>query len=99
MRELKTMRLDVTGPLARLTLDRQNVLNAGDARWVGELNAVVGTLGAQPDVRVVVLTGAGRAFSTGVDLEALASREFGLAGWTSSSSRPSTVTVSAAASS
>jgi enoyl-CoA hydratase/carnithine racemase len=79
MRELKTMRLDVTGPLARLTLDRQKVLNAGDARWVGELNAVVGTLAAQPDVRVVVLTGAGRAFSTGVDLKALASREFGLA--------------------
>jgi len=56
-----------------------------------------------------VLTGAGRAFSTGVDLDALASGAFGLAdfvawedamvaidGWTGSLSRVSTATVWAA---
>ncbi len=79
MRGLETMRLDVAGPLARLTLDRPEVLNAGDAVWVRDLNDVVVALGARPDVCVVVLTGAGRAFSTGVDLKALASGAFGLA--------------------
>jgi enoyl-CoA hydratase/carnithine racemase len=59
-------------------LDRPEVLNAGDATWVRELGEVVARLGARPDVRVVMLTGAGRAFCTGVDLEALAGGRFGL---------------------
>jgi len=79
MAEPKTVRLDVTGPLARLTLDRPEVLNAGDARFARELKEVVAALGARPEVRVVVVTGEGRAFSTGVDLGALAHGEFGMA--------------------
>lgn len=47
MPRLETMRLAVAGPLARLTLDRPEVLNAGDARWVRDLNDVVGALGAR----------------------------------------------------
>jgi enoyl-CoA hydratase/carnithine racemase len=73
------MRLEVTGAVARLTLDRPRVLNAGNRRWVADLNEAVRRLEALPDVRVVVLTGAGRAFSTGVDLRELAAGEFGLA--------------------
>jgi enoyl-CoA hydratase/carnithine racemase len=73
-----SIRLDIDGPLARVTLDRQEVLNAGDASWVRDLNAVVRRLTDEPDVRVVVLTGAGRAFCTGVDLKALAGGSFGL---------------------
>src|SRR5439155_989096 len=79
MAEPKTVRLDVTGPLARLTLDRPEVLNAGDARFARELKEVVAALGARPEVRVVVVTGEGRAYSTGVDLGALAHGEFGMA--------------------
>ena len=64
--------------MARVTLDRPAVLNAGNAEWVRDLNAVVAQLECAPAVRVVVLTGAGRAFSTGVDLTALADGAFGL---------------------
>ncbi|MGH7356040.1 MAG: enoyl-CoA hydratase/isomerase family protein [Candidatus Rokuibacteriota bacterium] len=73
------MRLETGGPVARLTLERPEVLNAGDRAWVADLNAAVREIAALDDVRVVVLTGAGRAFSTGVDLTALASGAFGLA--------------------
>jgi enoyl-CoA hydratase/carnithine racemase len=76
---VKTIRLDLAGPLARVTLDRPEVLNAGDAQWVADLNEVVRRLQAAPGVRVVVLTGAGRAFCTGVDLTALAGGAFTLA--------------------
>lgn len=75
---MSTMRLALDGPMARLTLDRPEVLNAGNAEWVRDLNDVVERLARAPEVRVVVLTGAGRAFCTGVDLKALADGSFGL---------------------
>lgn len=70
-----TVRLDVQGPLARMTFDRPEVLNAGNARFAAELGEAVATLAARNDVRLVVMTGAGRAFQTGVDLKALAAGE------------------------
>ena len=76
---MKTIRLAIDGPLARVTLDRPDVLNAGNADWVRDLGEAVDQIARARDVRVVVLTGAGRAFCTGVDLGALASGAFGLA--------------------
>ena len=76
---MATIRLEVEGALARVTLDRPEVLNAGNAEWVRDLGDVVARLQARRDLRVVVLSGAGRAFCTGVDLKALAGGEFGLA--------------------
>jgi enoyl-CoA hydratase/carnithine racemase len=73
-----TIRLALEGPVARVTLHRPAVLNAGDAEWVRDLTEVIARLERAPDARVVVITGAGRAFSTGVDLDALASGAFGL---------------------
>jgi enoyl-CoA hydratase/carnithine racemase len=64
--------LAIDGPVARITLDRPEVLNAGDPGWVAALNDVVGQVAARSDLRVAVIAGAGRAFSTGVDLKALA---------------------------
>ena len=73
---MDTMHLQITGAVARLTLDRPRVLNAGNRQWVADLNEAVRGLEAAPEARVVVLTGAGRAFSTGVDLKELAAGEF-----------------------
>ena len=76
---MRTIRLEITGATATITLQRPDVLNAGNAEWVADLNEVVARLADAPDVRVAVITGAGRAFSTGVDLKALSSGQFGLA--------------------
>lgn len=55
--------------VARVTLDRPEVLNAMDQRTHEELAAVWDAVEADDEVRVVVLTGAGdRAFSVGQDL-------------------------------
>jgi enoyl-CoA hydratase/carnithine racemase len=75
---VSTVRLEVDPPSARLVFDRPEVLNAGDARWVADLGDAVRRLAAMPDVRVVTLTGTGRGFSTGVDLDALAAGELRL---------------------
>jgi enoyl-CoA hydratase/carnithine racemase len=76
---MNTMRLDIADGVARLTLDRPEVLNAGNAEWVRDLTAAVRRIGTAPAVRVAVISGAGRAFCTGVDLGALARGKFGFA--------------------
>jgi enoyl-CoA hydratase len=52
-----------------LTLNRPEVLNAANARLHTELVEVWPTIGRDPTVRVAVVTGAGRAFSAGGDLQ------------------------------
>ena len=44
MFELETIRLDVSGPMARVTPNRPEVLNAGEARWVRDRDAVVSAI-------------------------------------------------------
>ncbi len=66
--------LEVDGPLARITLNRPDVLNAENLAWVQALEARVRTVATEPGVRIVLVRGAGRAFCAGMDLEML-SRE------------------------
>ncbi|GGS00207.1 enoyl-CoA hydratase [Micromonospora fulviviridis] len=63
------VRYEKADHVARVTLDRPEVLNAMDLRMHAELAEVWDDVEADDDVRVVVLTGAGdRAFSVGQDL-------------------------------
>lgn len=55
-----------------MTLNRPEVLNAADARLHTELVEVWRTIERDPDVYVAVVTGAGRAFSAGGDLQMVA---------------------------
>jgi enoyl-CoA hydratase len=52
-----------------ITLNRPEVLNAADAQLHTELVELWNTIERDPDVRVAVVTGAGRAFSAGGDLQ------------------------------
>lgn len=61
-----------SGSTRTLTLDRPDALNALTPALLGELADALEAAAAEPAVRVVVLTGTGRAFSAGVDLKALA---------------------------
>lgn len=63
--------LAVDGPVARLTLDRPEVLNALSLELLHALVDACHWLGEQEEVRVVVLSGAGRTFSAGADLATL----------------------------
>jgi enoyl-CoA hydratase len=55
-----------------VTLDRPEVLNAANVRMHREMSEVWGTIDADPEARVSVITGAGRAFSAGGDLDMIA---------------------------
>lgn len=62
------------GGVATITLQRPEALNAITPTMLAELGEAFAAVEAEPDVVVAVLTGAGRAFSAGVDLKALGGR-------------------------
>lgn len=61
------------GAVETVTLNRPEALNALSLALEDALKAVFADLIGDPDVRAIVLTGAGRAFSVGVDLKELGS--------------------------
>src|SRR4029077_15164520 len=61
----------------RLVLNRPAKLNALSVALVDELDAALAAAADDPDVRVVVIAGAGRAFSAGYDLSEEADHEIG----------------------
>jgi 2-(1,2-epoxy-1,2-dihydrophenyl)acetyl-CoA isomerase len=66
----QTVIWEQAGAVGRVTLNRPETLNA----WTSELGAELGRIiegeAAEPSVRAVVITGAGRGFSSGADLKA-----------------------------
>ena len=71
MPDLATVRYAVEGHVCTLTMDRPEVANAQNTELIDDLDAAFDAAGADDEVRVVVLTGAGRHFSSGHDLKAL----------------------------
>jgi enoyl-CoA hydratase len=68
----KTLQLETNGHIATVTLSRPEVLNALNAAMFDELDAVFQTISADPNIRVIVITGSGeRAFAAGADIRAL----------------------------
>ena len=59
---------DVDGPIATVTLNRPDSLNSISPRLEGEMHHAFDQADRDPHVRVIILTGAGRAFSSGYDL-------------------------------
>jgi enoyl-CoA hydratase/carnithine racemase len=57
------------GKVAEITLNRPDVLNALSVELYTELGDAVEQASLDPDVQVVVITGAGRAFSSGGDMK------------------------------
>lgn len=68
MTDFATLTVDIDGSIGRLTLDRPQQLNAVSRQMLDELVAAAAWFDAQRDVKVVVVAGAGRAFSAGFDL-------------------------------
>ena len=58
------------GGVGRLTLNRPDSLNAWTAQFGGELKQVIEGEATDESVRAVLITGAGRGFSSGADLKA-----------------------------
>jgi len=64
-----TVTLQRRGAVATIELNRPDAMNAWNREFGEELRTVVERTAADADVRAVVITGAGRAFSAGADLK------------------------------
>ena len=60
--------LRIDGPMAHITLNRPDKLNAISAQMVAELHGALDESERSAQVRVITLRGAGRAFCSGFDL-------------------------------
>jgi len=69
------LELDLSGPVARITLARPEKLNALSPALLEALIDAARRLDAEPDVKVVIVSGAGRAFCAGFDLQAFVAQE------------------------
>ena len=72
---MTTVNLRRDGAAATIELNRPEALNAWNGQLGHDLLAAVREVADDDDVRAVVITGAGRAFSSGADLKDLSGRE------------------------
>ncbi len=74
-RILTLLQIENSGPVTTLTIDRADTMNPLGAAGDGEeFEAAARAINENVDVRCVILTGAGRAFSAGGDVKAMKER-------------------------
>jgi enoyl-CoA hydratase/carnithine racemase len=80
--ELDTIDLQIDGEIGTLTLNRPDSLNAMSPELIGELLTAASWLADRAPLRALIITGAGRAFSSGGDVtwfkEGVDSKEYDL---------------------
>ncbi len=69
--QFRTIRYELDGPIATITLARPEAANAQNSELIGELDVALDLALADGDVRVVVLAADGKHFSAGHDLKEL----------------------------
>lgn len=70
--ELETMRCELDGALARLRMNRPEVHNAANWAWVNDLVTATEYLAQQNEVHIVIVSGEGQSFCSGLDVKELA---------------------------
>jgi enoyl-CoA hydratase len=70
--ELETWRCEIDGHLARLRINRPAALNAANWAWVQDLVTATGYLAKSAETHVIIVSGEGRAFCSGLDTKELA---------------------------
>ena len=64
----ETILYETAGTVATIVLNRPQTLNAISPQMTAELHAALDAADADPEIRAIILTGAGRGFSAGYDI-------------------------------
>jgi len=65
---LNTMKIEIDGEIGTLTLDRPDAFNAMSHEMIGEMTVAFSWLADQAPLRALIVTGAGKAFCSGGDV-------------------------------
>jgi enoyl-CoA hydratase len=68
------LKTEVSEGIATVTLSRPQALNALNTRFFQEMDALLAELGARGDVKVLIITGEGKAFAAGADIAEMAQK-------------------------
>lgn len=68
MSEFKTIMIEVSGAICTLTINRPDALNALSTEVLSELSQALDDVAKLAEVRVLIITGAGRSFVAGADI-------------------------------
>ncbi len=66
--DLETIRFDIDGEIGTMTLDRPDFYNAMSPEMIGELAIAFAWLADRAPLRALIITGSGKAFSSGGDI-------------------------------
>jgi enoyl-CoA hydratase len=72
---LKNLTVEKDGQIAVVTINRPEALNAINVETMTEIGHAMLELGGDADVRVVIVTGAGKAFAAGADIAELKNKD------------------------
>ena len=64
----QTLTLDTDDHVARITLNRPDMMNAFNEQLIWDMGEVTQVVRDNPQIRVLVITGEGRGFTAGADL-------------------------------
>ena len=77
--DYEILKLSVAEGIATVTISRPQALNALNSRFFREMDAMIADLQGRDDVKVVILTGEGKAFVAGADIAEMAGKSQALA--------------------
>jgi len=64
----ETLKFELAEGIATITVSRPQALNALNSRFFQEMDGLLAEIKGRPDVKVVILTGEGKAFVAGADI-------------------------------
>lgn len=73
--EYITFKVERLGSFCLVTLDRQQSLNALNSAFFQDMNVLLDEIAAWTDLRVLIFTGAGKAFAAGADIAEMVNKD------------------------
>lgn len=72
--EYQILKTEVAGETATITISRPQALNALNTRFFQEMDSLIAEMRQRGDVKVMIITGEGKAFAAGADIAEMASK-------------------------